>query len=441
MTKNILLILILFCVTTRFFAQTNTGSFYSKYQFGILNNDGNIQNSALGNTGIANDSWFNVNLKNPAAYANLKLTTFQTGFKIGSVWMKDNSQSLFTNTSTITNITFGIPVAKWSVISFGITPYSTVGYKYTQTYDDANFGSVQIDAAGNGGISKLFFGNAYKINIDSSMFVNVGANANYLFGQTLHEAIIYASLENAFNSWYSKTINYNDFTFDAGIQVHKKIKYNRKIKINDTTFRYKPDSIQLIIGATYAFNKDIKTTYTEFVRSFRTSSGYISYVDTAKYVEDASTFTALPSQLGIGFGLHKVDHWMITADITMLNIGSYYSSTTDTIAKLNNTMQFGLGGEWVPDNSVSSSYFKKIKYRFGAYYSPSLLTIGNEQITDMGVTFGIGLPLKKTFSRINFGIVYGVRGTVNNNLIKENYLNIIFGVSINDKWFKKYKYN
>ena len=77
----------------------------------------------------------------------------------------------------------------------------------------------------------------------------------------------------------------------------------------------------------------------------------------------------------------------------------------------------------------------------GVYYAPSLLVVGNEQITDMGVTFGMGLPLKKTLSRINFGIVYGTRGTVNKNLIQENYFNIIFGVTINDKWFKKYKYN
>ena len=164
MIKKFFLIYIL-TLSQLVWAQTNTNSFYSKYHFGDLNLSGNIQNAALGNTGIANDSWFNVNFKNPASYANLKLTTFQTSFRVGSVWMKDNSQSSFGNTSTITNISFGIPIAKWTAISFGITPYSAVGYKYTQTYDDDNFGSVQIDAAGNGGISKLYFGNAYKINI------------------------------------------------------------------------------------------------------------------------------------------------------------------------------------------------------------------------------------------------------------------------------------
>ncbi|HCQ30672.1 MAG TPA: hypothetical protein DIU39_10320 [Flavobacteriales bacterium] len=438
MIKKFFLIYIL-TLSQLVWAQTNTNSFYSKYHFGDLNLSGNIQNAALGNTGIANDSWFNVNFKNPASYANLKLTTFQTSFRVGSVWMKDNSQSSFGNTSTITNISFGIPIAKWTAISFGITPYSAVGYKYTQTYDDDNFGSVQIDAAGNGGISKLYFGNAYKINIDSSTFINIGANANYLFGQTLHEAIIYASLADAFNSWYSKTINYSDFTFDAGMQISKKIKFNKRIKLNDSTFRSKPDSIQLVIGATYAFNKNINTTYTEFIRSFRTTGGYISYVDTAKFVEDAQTFTTLPKQIGIGIGLHKIDKWMVNADIYYFEVGTYYSS--DSVYQLKNTLQFGIGTEWIPDNSISSSYLKKIKYRLGVYYAPSLLVVGNEQITDMGVTFGMGLPLKKTLSRINFGIVYGTRGTVNKNLIQENYFNIIFGVTINDKWFKKYKYN
>ena len=440
MIKKLIFIHLSLLLNVVVFGQSNTNSFYSKYHFGELNLSGNIQNATLGNTGIANDGWFNINLKNPAGYANLKLTSFQTSFKVGSVWMKDNSQSSFGNTSTITNISFGIPLAKWTAISFGITPYSTVGYKYTSTYDDDNFGSVQIDAAGNGGISKLFLGNAYKINIDSNTFVNIGANANYLFGQTLHEAIIYASLEDAFNSWYSKTINYNDFTFDAGMQIHKKIKYNKRIKVNDTTFRYQPDSIQLVLGAVYSFNNTINTTYTEFIRSFRTSVGYISYVDTSKYVEDAQTTTMLPKQIGVGIGLHKLDKWMIQADVNYFEVGSY-ATTSGVPYRLKHTLQFGFGTEWIPDNSISSSYFKKIKYRLGAYYAPSILEVNNEQITDMGITFGMGLPLKKTLSRINFGIVYGMRGTVNNNLIQENYLNIIFGVSINDKWFKKYKYN
>jgi hypothetical protein len=420
-------------------AQSNSNSFYSKFHFGDLNLTGNIQNATLGNTGIANDSWFNINLKNPASYANLKLTTFQTSFKVGSIWMKDNSQSLFGNTSTITNITFGIPIAKWSAISFGVMPYSTVGYKYTQTYDDAVFGSVQIDAAGNGGISKFFVGNAYKINLDSNTFLNVGANANYLFGQTLHEAIIYASLADAFNSWYSKTINYSDFTFDAGIQLNKKIKFNKRVKLTDTTYRNKPDSIQVTIGATYSFNNSINTTYTEFIRSFRTTGGYISYVDTAKYVENAKTFTMLPKQIGIGIGFHKMDKWMVNADVNYFEVSTYY--TSDSSYQLKNTFQFGVGAEWIPDNSISSSYINKIKYRFGAYYAPSLLVVNNEQVTDVGVSFGVGLPLKKTLSRLNFGIVYGKRGTVKNGLIQENYLNIIFGVTINDKWFNKYKYN
>lgn len=68
------------------------------------------------------------------------------------------------------------------------------------------------------------------------------------------------------------------------------------------------------------------------------------------------------------------------------------------------------------------------------------MVVNNEDITDFGITFGVGLPLDATndpFSNINIGFEIGKRGTTSADLIQENYFKINLGISLNAKWFNK----
>jgi hypothetical protein len=61
-------------------------------------------------------------------------------------------------------------------------------------------------------------------------------------------------------------------------------------------------------------------------------------------------------------------------------------------------------------------------------------------INDFGINIGFGLPLPKQLSSINIGFEYGQRGTIINNLIKENYFNVKLSLSLNSiNWFKTRK--
>ena len=64
-----------------------------------------------------------------------------------------------------------------------------------------------------------------------------------------------------------------------------------------------------------------------------------------------------------------------------------------------------------------------------------------ESINDTALTLGLGLPVGGALSNINLGMEYGKRGTTNAGLIQENYLNISIGLSFNDKWFVKRKFD
>ena len=57
------------------------------------------------------------------------------------------------------------------------------------------------------------------------------------------------------------------------------------------------------------------------------------------------------------------------------------------------------------------------------------------------MSFGLGLPVGTNFSNINLGIELGQRGTKDSGLIKENFLRLSVGLSLNDKWFTKRKFD
>jgi len=69
------------------------------------------------------------------------------------------------------------------------------------------------------------------------------------------------------------------------------------------------------------------------------------------------------------------------------------------------------------------------------------LIINNQAINDSALTLGLGMPLRGAFSNVNIGFELGNRGTTNAGLVKENYMNFSIGLSFNDKWFQKRKYN
>ena len=71
----------------------------------------------------------------------------------------------------------------------------------------------------------------------------------------------------------------------------------------------------------------------------------------------------------------------------------------------------------------------------------SYVKVGEYQLKDYGITFGVGLPIGKSKSSLNIAFDFGTRGTKENNLVKENYGIITFSVTLHDLWFYKRKFD
>jgi hypothetical protein len=83
---------------------------------------------------------------------------------------------------------------------------------------------------------------------------------------------------------------------------------------------------------------------------------------------------------------------------------------------------------------------ERVTYRAGFRYENTGLVINNQSVKDYSINAGFGLPIGRSLSNLNVGFEYGTKGTTGSNLVQENYFGIYIGLSVNDLWFKRTKY-
>ena len=65
----------------------------------------------------------------------------------------------------------------------------------------------------------------------------------------------------------------------------------------------------------------------------------------------------------------------------------------------------------------------------------------NNQLTEKSISFGIGIPVKRSRTKYDLSVTLGERGTTENNLLKEQFVKFGLSVSYDGIWFVKRKYD
>ncbi len=406
-------------------AQNNSSSPYSRYGIGDLANQKFGQFQGIGGTSIGVRNSFHLNFANPASYSALDTLSFLWEFGV-------NGKFTELSTSTVNQQRFdanfgymiaGFPVNNWWYASFGLLPFSSVGYTIgiDSTYATAWGDTMTLDSYhnGSGGINQVYFGNAFKLPYN----LTIGINIKYLFGTIEHTRT--ANVLNSdgllnqdnFSVKESQQLIVSDFTYDLGLQYENSINKNLK---------YTAGLVFSNESKISAFN----STFIEKVNSYGLS-------DTIADIESEKDYFLLPRNIGIGFSLYN-ERFLFAADYTNQNwANSTFLGNKDSLVNLN---CFSTGLEYIP-NYRSLNYLARVRYRIGGRYEQSYLNLNGEQLTDYSVSLGLGLPLKKRKSTINLNFVLGKRGTKTENLIQENYGLISINLSLHDIWFVRRKFD
>ena len=391
-------------------AQNGTTSPYSFFGIGEIKFKGTAENRSMGGINVFSDS-IHLNIQNPASIANLKLVNFTSAGSYKYVNQTTETESQYASATTLDYLAMGIPMGKFGA-SFGIVPYSAVGYKLESQTETSN-----TQYTGTGGLSKVFLALGYKVTPN----FNLGIDANYNFGNVERKVVVSEEdlLLGTRENIESELLGFN-FNFGA--------EYKTMVS----------EVLQLTATVTYAPATKFEVQGVRNISSVLvTSSGALIPVDVREERLDDVEIT-FPSQFTIGAGIGFPNKWFIAGQYTNSKTSNFNDPTLNFgTVEFIDANKYRIGGFFIPRHTSMTSYWHRAVYRLGVRYEETGINLRGEDINEYGISFGIGLPVGRMLSNVNVGFELGSKGTTNNGLVKENFFNTFISLSLNDKWFEK----
>jgi len=432
--KKNLFYIILSLLSLNSFSQ-GSASPYSFYGIGSLNFNGTTENRAMGRLSILTDS-IHMNFRNPASFTGNDLKAFNNEGRLvkftvsvgnSDINFKTENTSAKSSTTSFDYLGLSVPIGKFG-IGFGLMPHSSVGYKLESLdVDDL----IKYKYSGKGGLNKVLLGFAYQF---SESFA-AGINFDYNFGNIQNNAIEFLYDDNLdpldYHSREANRSNLSGFSYNLGFTFKPML--TELVQLH-SAFTYSPN---------YNLNSENNRTFSSIVINSTDEEFPINNIDVnLESLGLKETNLSMPSKTSVGLGIGKLRKWFIGTEYTFVKTSVFKSDLINIDnSSYEDASTISFGGFFIPEFSSFSNVFKRLVYRSGIYFEKTGLIINNQSIKELGVTFGVGIPVGSMFSNLNFALEVGKRGTTNANLVEERFANLKMSLSLNDRWFIKRKYN
>ena len=271
-------------IATTSFAQSGTNSPYSQYGLGMLSDQSNSFNRGMNGLAYGLREHNQVNTMNPASYSAIDSLSFifDAGVGLQLTNYEEGNKKVNAKTANFEYVTAIFRAAKHVGVSFGLIPYTNIGYTYYNK-DNVN-GSSSPNSSnttysneyhGEGGIHQAYLGAAW----EPLKGLSVGANVSYVWGD--YNRYVINSYSDAYVNTLAKyyTAEINSYKIDLGLQ------YQAKITKKDL----------LTLGATYSIGHKLGADPECKIISNNSQTGI---ADTTSYsIKDG---LSLPHTFGIG---------------------------------------------------------------------------------------------------------------------------------------------
>ena len=196
-------------------------------------------------------------------------------------------------------------------------------------------------------------------------------------------------------------------------------------------------STYLTLGATYRLKAKMK--------GHATGYSNISEMDLGQH-EISDDNVSFGDELGVGVSFKNPDKWSWEMDYVR---SDWSSSGFDAVRgfRNNGSVPFSAsvaqsvrtGFEFTPNRNDIRYFLKRCTYRAGAYFDQSYYKVGGKNVSTIGISMGMTLPVFQGANGITLGVNLARRG-FGSNLVGENYLGFHVGFNIYDIWFRKTQY-
>ena len=456
-----------------------------------------------GGIGLRNDSLVPqyINLVNPASLTSHPLMNYEIGISSNTVKVENTIGYGTFNRTTLSHFAMAFPVTKYWGAAVGLIPYTNVGYNVGVNDSIDNIGSVQYKYEGSGGINQVFLSNAVRPfgwmprrfllsdNYDALRAANdtsairskmrlrnnlanisVGVNVSYLFGSLINiRRDVFPDSMQAFNTKITKYTTFKDVYATAGIQYNfrfprtlnpqyislpdssvtrtklfaNKYYYKTKTGIDTAKLFIKQPGVRVTFGVVFAAPMEINVSYDLLAQTYKQLGTIEVIKDTVANIQGTVGRVSLPMMGGFGFALKKDYKWLFQADYTV-QMWKDYTYLGNSIG-LKNSQRFTTGFQFQPRLAGRGNFMGATQYRFGFRWYKTYLELNNQRLTEMTVNFGMAFPLPyrtrlgEPISRISLTFEAGQRGTTDSGLLKESFIRATIGLTINDRWFIRYK--
>jgi hypothetical protein len=469
---------------------TATSSPYSRFALGRPENTGFAALTAVGGsfTAFRNDtttsSTYYINQGNPSSYAFTKYTIYEFGARYGFSNFTSTDAQVKKQNGGFNYIALGFPIRKRMGAAFGLIPFSSVGYEVsTSTESVDSIGSIKNNYRGNGGINQVFGGLAYrpfesrprrflssqrfrlldslgaadvirrkKFFANALSTLSVGANVSYLYGNVNYATRKYfpGTLATVFNTCDYTETQLHDVYFQGGAQMSFEVNsVKTKKSAPDTAgksakvYRDLKKKWRFTLAYSVSVPRDVSASGMHVAYSFLQGSfGREIPYDTFSYNPSFKGSVYLPLMQSIGVGIKKGEAFNVYLDAGHQQWSQF--SFLGSNQGLRDQYRFAGGAQWQPHRQAigTGAYFKRAFYRVGGRYNTGYLFLKNNQLSEYAVSGGVGLPVgRRVFTIVNISAEYGVGGTTREKLVQERFLRFVVGLTFNDRWFIKPKYD
>lgn len=384
-------------------AQNATSSPSSRFGYGELNN--NLPNAyrAMGGVGMGMRSNKVINPAQPASYTACDSMTFM--FDVAGSFLYTNYSDSYGQTNKVNGnleyISMQFPIWRQHIaMSFGVNPYSAVGYDFALT-DSINSDYYYTQSySGLGGFTQVYGGVSFNI----CNWLALGVNAYYMFG----------SMEQV------RGLQFTDASIDS-------VRMVETLTANSLRLRY---GVQLF----HSFGKHTVAMGGVFENKQPFSRMNYEQIETttADTISMIESGFDMPMMYGAGLSYAYDNRILVGADYMCHDwAGAKYFGTTNSLRVRH---RWALGLEYRND-PTSRKFVDQVYWRVGANYTTAYTNLYNE--AELGITAGVGFPLRTAGTVINATVEYGKRGS--KEVLKENYLRLVVNASISEHWFFKRK--